>query len=109
MLFIKVKDSKTRKNVYKIEKNFKIKKYLVSNLLTFWNSNNNIFSDSKRRQVYFLINQIKYKHLSKVKIVRRCILTNRNRRVIRPYNISHSVFKNLIQFGVIPGVKKSAW
>jgi ribosomal protein S14 len=109
MLFIKIKDINARKKFSKIEKKFRIRKYLMYNLLTFWTFNNNIVSDDKRKQIYFLINQLKNKYLSKVKIVRRCILTNRNRRVVRPYNISHSIFRNLIQFGLIPGIKKSAW
>jgi ribosomal protein S14 len=109
MLFSKNKDIQNRIKFFRIEKNFRIKKYLVNNLLSFWNFNQNLFSASKLKQVYFLTTKLKKNYLSKVKIIRRCILTNRNRRIIRPYNISHSIFKNLIQFGLIPGIKKSAW
>ena len=107
MVFLQANDSKFRNNYRKIEKLRQIKKFIITSLL----SNLNCKSTDKKIQQRFLFLILKKnkKLSSKVKIVRRCILTNRNRQVIRPYHISHASFRNLIQFGLIPGIKKSIW
>ncbi|MEY5042169.1 MAG: Ribosomal protein S14p/S29e [Bacteroidota bacterium] len=45
----------------------------------------------------------------KTKIVRRCILTNRNRGVFRPYNISRIILREMLQCAIIPGYSKAVW
>lgn len=47
------------------------------------------------------------KSSSSVKIRRRCVLTNRARGVHTKYNISRVKLRELFQFGIIPGFKKS--
>lgn len=49
------------------------------------------------------------KRISKTKIVRRCILTNRSRGNSRRFNISRIYLRELLQIGIIPGYKKSVW
>jgi len=107
MIFLQVKDFKFRKKYYKFEKLRQIKKYTITSLLSNLNYSNT--TNIKRHRFFYLISKLNKKIISKVKLVRRCILTNRSRRVIRPYHISHTVFRNLNQFGLIPGFKKSIW
>ena len=46
---------------------------------------------------------------SKTVITRRCILNNISRTSIRKFGISRTVFRELLQFGVIPGYVKAVW
>jgi len=39
----------------------------------------------------------------------RCVLNNRGRGVLRPYGISRTLMRELMQFGVIPGYSKAVW
>ena len=104
MLFSKVKDLKNRLDYFKIERVKKIKKFVIINLLS------KLYLKFKNPQrLHLIIAKYNSKSLSKTKFVRRCILTNRNRGVIRNYNLSHSIFRNLTQFGLIPGCKKAVW
>jgi len=48
-------------------------------------------------------------NISKTKVVRRCILTNRGRSCTRPYNISRMVLRELLQFSILPGYQKAVW
>ena len=107
MLFKQFKDIKSRKNLKKFEKIRSIKKFVFFNLLSNVIKNRKLSKD--RRRFMFLISNFKIKHLSKTKIVRRCILTNRSRRVIRPFHISHTIFRELNEFGLIPGSRKAIW
>ncbi len=104
MLFAKVKDLRNRIAYSKIEKLKYIKNFVMINLLSRLQG-----KFKNRKHLSIVIAKLNKKYISKVKLVRRCILTNRNRRVIRPYNISHSIFRNLTQFGLIPGCKKAVW
>ena len=104
MLFAKVKDIKNRVSYLKIEKLKHIKKFVIINLLSKLQLKFN-----NRQHLFLLISKLNKKYTSKVKFIRRCILTNRNRRVLRSYNLSHCIFRNLTQFGLIPGCKKAIW
>lgn len=104
MLFSKIKDLKNRLNYSKFEKLKQIKKFVLINLLLKLH-----LKFKSRQHLFIIISKLNSKYISKVKFVHRCVLTNRNRRVIRPYNISHCVFRNLTQFGLIPGCKKAVW
>jgi ribosomal protein S14 len=97
MLFRKIKDSKIRKEFKKKEVLNTSLKFVYTN---YFNKNKN---SSKIEQ---FIN-FKQKNFSKTKVVRRCILTNRARGSIRPYNVSRVKLRELLQFGIIPGYKKS--
>ncbi len=104
MLFKKVKDIRNRLLYTKFEKLKYIKKFVIINLLSKLRLN---FKNSQ--QLSLVILKLDKKHISRVKLVRRCILTNRNRRVVRLYNLSHPIFNKLMQFGLIPGCKKAIW
>jgi len=97
MLFRKIKDAQIRKEYKKKEILFTSLKFLYTNLL---NQNKD-----KRKIEQFI--EFKQKNFSKTKVVRRCILTNRARGSIRPYNVSRVKLRELLQFGIIPGYKKS--
>lgn len=107
MIFSKVKDLKIRKRYKKIEKIRNIKKFTITTLLSSWIKH--YVADKKRQRFLYSISRLSLKNLSKVKIVRRCILTNRGRGVIRPYHFSSSIFRNLNEFGLVPGYKKAVW
>jgi len=51
-----------------------------------------------------------YSKFSKVSIVRRCVLTGRNRSITRSLgNVSRSSLKDLISMGCISGYRKAVW
>lgn len=99
MLFRKVKDLKLRKKFQQNE----IVNTSVKFLFTHYFNKN---KDVNRCQDFL---NLKQKNYSKTKIVRRCILTNRSRGSIRPFNVSRVKLRELFQFGIIPGYKKSVW
>ena len=107
MLFKQIKDLKYRKIYKNFEKYNNIKKFILINFLSKTMIKNNTIESRKR--VLFLISKLRSKSISKVKIVRRCILTNRGRRVLRKYHLSHTIFRNLNQLGLIPGCKRAVW
>jgi ribosomal protein S14 len=47
--------------------------------------------------------------ISKTKLYRNCIVTGRSRAITRPYGLSRNSFKELVQFGRLPGFTKSIW
>lgn len=97
MLFRKVKDLKIRNQFKKHEVlNTSVKFLFV-----------NYFNKNKKAPRCQNFTNIKQKNYSKTKIVRRCILTNRARGSIRPFNVSRTKLRELFQFGIIPGYKKS--
>jgi len=106
MIFSQSHDLKLRKNYNKIEKFYKIKKFVTINL---YNKVNAYSKKKKRAVLTFLLLKYNRNNSRKTKIVRRCTITNRSRRVLRLYNISQMYFRHLTQFGLIPGCKKAAW
>jgi len=105
MLFSKVKDLKIRKDFKRIEKKILIKKFLFINFLT------KLSFQHKINRASFVLHLLKRKSFnrSKTKIVRRCAIVNRSRAIIRPYNISRIVLRNLLHLGLIPGCTKAVW
>ena len=104
MLFKKVKDIKFRQKFNRIEKLRKVQSFLITNLL------NQGFFESKRCVLLYVLKKKFNTNLSsKVKITRRCILTNRNRSIVRPFNISRSILRELMQFSILPGFSKAVW
>jgi ribosomal protein S14 len=107
MKYLKIKDVKHRKNFYLAEKKILLRKILFLNFL-------NIFSKSNKNKysIFLYLFSSKFNNLKfnrKTKINRRCILSNRNRAVLRPFNISRIAFKELVYFGLLPGYKKAVW
>jgi len=101
MLHLKIKDEKIRKKFHHMEKKTVILKFLYTNFL------NNKKNKKELKLEPFL--KLKQKNYSKTKLVRRCVLNNRGRGSIRPFNISRVKLRELFQFGIIPGYKKSVW
>ena len=99
MLLKKAKDLKIRKIFFKKEILNLSLKFIYTN---FFNRNKNSLK-------FYSLKYLKQKNFSKTKIVRRCILNNRSRGSIRPFNISRIKLRELFQFGIIPGYKKSVW
>jgi ribosomal protein S14 len=102
MLSAKIKNIKARKNFEKVEKIKKIDKFLFINLL---NKTNNSVEHPKVFS-FFLEKKNKY---SKTKITNRCVFNNRSRGVLRPYGISRTLLRELMQFGIFPGYSKAVW
>lgn len=44
-----------------------------------------------------------------IRLRNRCQLTGRSRGYMRKFGLSRISFRNLVSFGLIPGVKKSSW
>jgi len=102
MLFAKLKDLKKRNKYNFFEKQNLIKKFIFINYL--------IKLKSKKNKIFFTFYYYKLlKKISKTKIVKRCIITNRNRGISNKYNISRIALREFIHFGVIPGFKKAVW
>lgn len=100
-------------NQYKKKENYlKIRKFLfiyLLNILQFKNvglyTKNEILN--LKRQYLFL--ELLSSKISKTKLFRNCIMTGRARAVYRPYGLSRCALKELIQFGQLPGYKRSIW
>jgi ribosomal protein S14 len=97
MLSRKIKDLKIRKQLKNKEILNTSLKFLYTNFL----------NKNKKALKFEQFKSINTKNFSKTKIVRRCILNNRSRGSIRPYNVSRVKLRELFQFGIIPGFKKS--
>lgn len=46
---------------------------------------------------------------SKIRVRNRCSLTGRPRGYMRDFGVSRNVFREMVVFGLIPGVTKSSW
>jgi ribosomal protein S14 len=106
MLSSKIKDLKIRYSFYKKELLKTKLKFLFINSLSkeFSLVNKKRYSSLSK---YFALGRAR--RISKTKIVRRCIFTNRSRVSIRKYGISRSSFRELLQNGLIPGYIKAVW
>jgi len=107
MHYSKVKDNKNRSQFYKQEKKKLVYKYLYIQLI----SNSKLVNNCSKK-ILFLFRKSYQKKLgsfSKTTLIRRCTSSNRNRSVLRPYNLSRIVLRNFISAGFIPGYKKAVW
>lgn len=101
MISSKIKDLRKRRVFCLLEKSKIADKFLFFNCL---NRNS-----SDHRVSALIFSSLSRKSSSRVKIVRRCVLTNRNRGVLRPLGISRICLREMIQFGLIPGFSKAVW
>ena len=101
MLSLKYKDFRNRKILFQKEKFQKISKFLFINFL---NNTQKYFINP----LFFLKFQKKYKIL-KSHIKSRCLITNRSRSVNKNFGLSRIKLRELMQFGILPGFKKSCW
>lgn len=100
MLSSKIKDYRLRKALKKNELKQTYLKFITINSL-----------NKKSLFCKYLPNHpsLKAKNFSSIKLVRRCVLSNRSRGSIRPFNISRIKLRELMQFGIVPGYRKSVW
>jgi ribosomal protein S14 len=100
MLSSKVKDLRER-NIFRVsEKSRIINKFVFFNLR------------SKKSSVIsslFFIKNFPNDKRSKIRLVRRCVFTNRGRGVLRPFGISRIYLREMMKFGLIPGYAKAVW
>ena len=105
MLIHKIKDIKKRKLYFKFEYLKKIYKIITVNLL------NNL--KLKKKSGYYSYKLLKLNNslrlFSKIKVKNRCIISNRNKAVMRPFFLSRIKMRELINEGVLPGYKKAVW
>jgi len=100
-----IKNIKLRKSVSQGEIVKKTNKFLFINLL-----NRTDCVELKSKLIFLFLkqktNSIKY---SKVLVTNRCVFNNRSRGVYRPFGISRSLLRELMQFGIVPGYTKGVW
>jgi ribosomal protein S14 len=112
MLFKKVKDIGYRKLFFKEEHKIKLKKFIFINII----SQSSVFKKRykiNKTNLYtaFYLGSFfkKNKKISKVKLSRRCLINNSSRTASYSFNLSRSLFRDLLQFGLVPGYKKAVW
>jgi ribosomal protein S14 len=110
MLYSKYKDKKNRAFFFKNEKSKLVRKFLFVNLINNLNLKKNSELFSRILRICLKITTKKRIRLnSKTKLIRRCVVSNRNRSVLRPFGFSRIVFRNFIHAGILPGYKKAVW
>lgn len=107
MLYLKIKDLKSRQKFCKIENSRIIKNFVSKNILSKITFENKI-SDLHKKKIYLKIFKQK-KIRVKNRLVRRCVFTNRGRGVLQKFKTSRVFLRELMGFGIIPGYKKSVW
>lgn len=110
MRSLRLKDIKNRKHFLKFEKLKLFRKFIFITLINKLKAKqqNPILL---KKSLYLLING-SYSFLkltSKTALLRRCLITNRNRSNLRSFNLSRIVMRDFMQFGILPGYKKAAW
>lgn len=105
MIFKKIKDNKKRYLFFKLEYLKKIYKIIAINFL-----NNLKYYKNKKYYYTSLIKlQKKISKISKTQLKNRCILSNRNKSILKPYSLSRIKMRELLLFGILPGYSKAAW
>lgn len=99
MLSSQVKDLRGRNTFHVLEKSRVIDKFIFFNLLN---------KRSCTISCLFFTKDLSNKN-SKVRLVRRCVLSNRGRGVLRPFGVSRIYLREMMRFGLIPGYAKAVW
>ena len=106
MLARLTKDKKLRHNFLKKEKAVKTNKFLFIQVFGK-NLNSNLIS--KEAKLIFLKRYSSNQSFSKTQFTNRCIDSNRSRGVLRTHSVSRIRLREYIQFGILPGYRKSVW
>jgi len=110
MSYSKFKDIKNRRYFLKKEKNKLISKFLFLNFVQGLNLKTHSDISGRILQLCLKLNASKrVRFNSKTKLTRRCVISNRNRSVYRPFGFSRIVLKNFIHLGILPGYRKAVW
>lgn len=104
MLSSKIKDLKLRKQLYNIELNKNLAKFLFINIL-----GNKSLSSSLKKKVHLFLLKLLNKRSSKTRVTRRCSIVNRGRVSDRKLGISRVQLREMLKAGVIPGYNKAIW
>jgi len=105
MILKKIQDNKKRDLFLKLEYKKRVYKIIAINIL------NNLKYYKNKKYYYTALIKIQQKisKISKTQIKNRCILSNRSRSVLKPYNISRIKMRELLLFNILPGYSKAAW
>jgi len=64
---------------------------------------------SKERRQTFNYNLLSLKTNSISQLHPRCIISGRGRSILTRYKLSRIKFREMVSFGLIPGLRKSSW
>lgn len=103
MKLSKNKELKLRRKISFLELEQQKLKFLFINTL------NNTKENSKKKFLLSYFSKLLKTNSTKVKAVRRCVLTNRARVTYRDFKISRVKLKEYLTLGLIPGYKKAVW
>lgn len=110
MLFSTVNDNKLRNNYLKTEYKNKINKFIfinaISKLTLTGKFKKKVYLSTIFKTLYL---KLFNKRNNKIKMVPHCLITGRTKSVYKKFNLSRSVLRDLIQFGLVPGYKKAVW
>lgn len=103
MLALKKKDIKLRFIFNKIEKHRILSKFIVQ-----------YFQKKKEKNFLSKIKKMKFFRFfiskkSRVRMVNRCIFTNRSKGVSKQYGSSRFIIREYAQFGLLSGCHKAVW
>jgi ribosomal protein S14 len=102
-----IKDKKFRNSFYNIELKYLQLKYLQLNYIQ--KILHNKLSKKTFSTLQYWFSSRKRVNCSKVKIVRRCIITGRSRSSLRQFKISRIYLRESLSLGRMPGYIKSIW
>ena len=111
MFYSKVKDIKNRALLRKKEKSKLLKSLFFFNLMNRFKLKK---KSVKLEKVLFAWRKLYstncVKLNSKTRVLRRCVVSNRNRGNLRSFGgLSRIVLRNFIHSGILPGYKKAVW
>ena len=104
MKYLKIKDQVNRVKYFNTEIKNKIRKFLFVNLL----SSSNLNKTKKKIITKFFFSK-KKSNSFRTKVLRRCLLTNRNKVSSRYTGISRVKLRDLLKENEIPGFNKKIW
>lgn len=96
----------------KFEKKILVLKYVLKNLLRtyYYDYASDCFDRELERKIRYVIStKIVFPSISKVMLVRRCVLTGRARASNRLLNISRAQLKGILKDGILDGASKYSW
>lgn len=105
MLSLKIKNNKLQKQFNKLEKVKILGKFLENYICGFSNYKKILY----RLKTIKILRKMYFIKLSRVGLKTRCIFTNRSRIVSKKHAISRFILRDFMQFGLLPGCKKSVW
>ena len=104
MIFKKRNDKNNRKRFKQVEMTNLIYKFVkISLLCNLKYKKKNV--NKIRKKIVLSFKNIS--RASRVKVIRRCIITNRSKSVCNTYGIERNTFRNLLRYGIMPGHRKA--